>query len=269
VDCTWWVFDDNSGNLVLPGGPDVPLSYFGIESLTGGSRDDEFRVAGGTATVAGTIDGRDGVDTIVYSGREAGILVNMTTGAATGVVGGIRNLENATGSHGNDTLIGNGLDNVLRGGDGNDTLIGLAGNDILLGEGDDDVLDGRSGLDILIGGTGLDSLWGGIGEDIMIAGTTAFDLAPVALAAIQAEWTSGRTYAQRVENLSGNTAGTTYTQRKNGTNFLRAAFGSQPVTTNLTVFGDASVADKLSGGDVGQPDRDSDWFFGIVGPFLS
>ena len=42
-------------------------------------------------------------------------------------------IENAIGSFGDDTLIGNALSNRLDGGGGNDRLIGGGGNDILLG----------------------------------------------------------------------------------------------------------------------------------------
>ncbi len=51
-------------------------------------------------------------------------------------------IENATGSTGADTLMGNLLDNILIGGPGNDTLVGLRANDTLVGEGGNDSLDG-------------------------------------------------------------------------------------------------------------------------------
>lgn len=71
------------------------------------------------------------------------------------VLGGHRNLhiavstiiENAIGGSGNDTLIGNGVDNILTGGDGNDELRSF------------------SGSDTLDGGVGEDKMWGGAGND--------------------------------------------------------------------------------------------------------
>ena len=60
---------------------------------------------------------------------------------------------------------------------------------------------------------------GNSGDDILIAGTTAFDHNQAALAAIMAEWTSARSYADRVANLSGTGSG----PRDNGSVFLMAS----------------------------------------------
>ena len=98
--------------------------------------------------------------------------------------------------------------------------------------------------DLLIGGSGADLLHGGSGDDLLIAGTTAFDANDVALAAIMAEWTSGRSYATRVANLSGTGSG----PRANGNFFLKA---SGP---DATVFDDNDI-DVLIGGS------GMDWFF--------
>ncbi len=57
-------------------------------------------------------------------------------------------------------------DDVLLGGAGNDSLFGEGGNDILNGGEDDDVLFGGSGNDILIGGAGSDKLYGNEGDDV-------------------------------------------------------------------------------------------------------
>ncbi|HJQ60003.1 MAG TPA: M10 family metallopeptidase C-terminal domain-containing protein, partial [Vineibacter sp.] len=61
---------------------------------------------------------------------------------ANGVV-----IENGTGGSGNDTIIGNGAANVLRGEEGNDTLVGGNGNDYLAGGGGSDVMQGDAGDD--------------------------------------------------------------------------------------------------------------------------
>ena len=88
-------------------------------------------------------------------------------------------------------------------------------------------------------------------DDILIAGYTAFDLNDAALAAILAEWTSARSYRQRVANLSNGTIVgsdmSAFGSRSNGGIFL--------ITDGLgaTVFDDG-VADMLTGND-GQ-----DWF---------
>ncbi|MBL1211486.1 calcium-binding protein, partial [Geminocystis sp. GBBB08] len=64
---------------------------------------------------------------------------------------------NGTGNESNNTINGNGSDNVLIGGDGNDILNGGTGNDTFFG---------GDGNDILNGGAGNDSLMGGLGNDI-------------------------------------------------------------------------------------------------------
>ena len=57
---------------------------------------------------------------------------NMPVGKAEGVDIGtdvLINIQNATGGAGNDTIIGNDVDNVLSGGGGNDTIVGGGGID--------------------------------------------------------------------------------------------------------------------------------------------
>jgi len=71
---------------------------------------------------------------------------------------------------GNDTIIGNVLDNTLTGNDGNDFLQGEAGNDTLIGGNGSDFLDGGDGNDLLLGGAGIDQLRGGLGTNILQGG---------------------------------------------------------------------------------------------------
>jgi hypothetical protein len=142
------------------------------------------------------------------------------------IAGGIKLPAWLSGGDGNDRLNGGGDDNVLVGGAGDDTLIG-----------------GR-GQNLLIGGSGADAVIAGSGDDLLIAGRTAYDANDAALAASMAEWSSGRSYASRVANLSGTGSG----PRNNGNDFLVA---SGP---NATVFDDNSV-DVLNGGS------GMDWFF--------
>jgi hypothetical protein len=69
---------------------------------------------------------------------------------------------------GNDTLIGNGFDNLLHGYAGEDRLFGGAGDDTLLGGAGRDRLFGGDGRDVLSGGTGPDVLTGGTGADVFL-----------------------------------------------------------------------------------------------------
>jgi Ca2+-binding RTX toxin-like protein len=132
----------------------------------------------------------------------------------------------------------------LYGDGGNDVLRSGGGADVLLGGAGDDLLDGRAGRDLLIGGSGADRIIGNGDADILIAGFTAFDDNVQALSAVMAEWTSGRSYDQRVADLSGSGDG----HGLNGTIFLRAD------GVGRTVFDDGS-ADRLAGRQA------LDWFF--------
>jgi Ca2+-binding RTX toxin-like protein len=166
---------------------------------------------------------------------------------------------NVLGGTGNDHLSGDARNNVLRGGSGNDTLEGGDGNDVLVGDTGNDLLNGGAGRDLLIGGTGVDTLVGSSGEDLLISGSTAFDADGAALQAILAEWTSGRTYEQRLANLTG-TANSTFAARSNGNFFLLPNYGPRNAGNQATVFDDTSI-DTLTGGDPSRADSDRDWFF--------
>ncbi len=83
------------------------------------------------------------------------------------------------GSEGRDALIGNSLDNIIRGFDGDDVLAGLDGHDRLFGGkhsdtlkggNGDDKLIGNGGADVLIGGSGTDTIKGGGGADLAKGG---------------------------------------------------------------------------------------------------
>lgn len=137
-----------------------------------------------------------GTDWIKYGGsRDAVVNINEATldpdggeGAGgflsyvSGIYGGytIANgvtIENARTGGGDDVIVGNELQNVLKGGKGDDTIYGGAGNDMLFGQGDDDLLvggegddnlTGNSGNDTLVGGDGRDTLKGGGGKDVFV-----------------------------------------------------------------------------------------------------
>ena len=110
---------------------------------------------------------------------DSGVVVNLQLGTATGLLGGIANIQNVVGSAGDDILVGNG-GNVLTGGAGRDLLISGAFSSVLNGGGDDDIL---------------------------IGGTTDYDTDQTALTAIMAEWSSATDYATRIANLQIGTGG--------------------------------------------------------------
>ena len=114
------------------------------------------------------------------TGESIGVTANLLLSTATGIGGGIANIQNVIGSAGNDILVGNG------------------GN----------VLSGGLGRDFLIAGTQASTLFGGGNEDILIAGWTDYDTNQVALNAIMAEWSrTDIDYDARIANLQSGTNG--------------------------------------------------------------
>ena len=164
-------------------------TYLSIENLTGGGGDDTLT---GTQT-NNVLSGGGGTDTVSYADRVGGENVVASLAAATGGETGspeadtYASIENLTGGGGNDTLTGNGNNNVLNGGSGgvdtvsygdrgplqgvtaslatgsggqtgsleSDTYAGIenltggAGNDTLTGSTGNNALDGAGGTDVV------------------------------------------------------------------------------------------------------------------------
>jgi len=201
-----------------------------------------------TVTAAGVVAGNllvggtGGADAVIVTRNTSGIFVQdgVATFGPFSPTGQIR----ITLGDGNDQLNVASSMNVsmfVDAGAGNDTIKGGGGNDILLGGPGNDRLMGAAGRDLLIGGTGADRILGDQDDDIMISGTTAHDANAAALQAIASEWTSTRSYLERVANIQN---GTGSMARNNGSFFF--AIGS-------TLFDDGA-ADSLTG------NAGTDWF---------
>jgi hypothetical protein len=160
------------------------ISFVSFANLVGGPGVDRFQFAP-AGQLTGTIDGGGGGDWLDYSRFRSVVTVNLATGAATAVAGGVSNIQNARGGNAGGTLTGNALGNILVGGSGADVLVG------------------GSGRSVLIGGGGNDAITGGAGDDILIGGTTDFDARDAALQSILVEWQrTDRTYQQRIADLT-------------------------------------------------------------------
>ncbi len=126
---------DNGDDILYGGGL--------VDILNGGSGDDLLIGSGGADVLDGGGDGING-DTASYSNSNAAVTVNLSTG--TGIGGHAQGdtlirIERLFGSQYGDTLIGDGLDNVLTGWNGDDTLVGGGGADLLSGGNGNDTAD--------------------------------------------------------------------------------------------------------------------------------
>ncbi|MEM7457842.1 MAG: CHRD domain-containing protein [Pseudomonadota bacterium] len=169
----------NIENLTGGAGNDTLSGDGGANTLTGGAGDDVLAGRGGVDV----IDGGDGNDTNSFEGIGADVTADIAAGTADyGMVNEtFTNIENLTGSTGNDTLSGDA---------GANTLIGGAG---------DDVLAGRGGVDVIDGGDGNDTnSFDGIGADVtadIAAGTADYGMV-------------SETFTN-IENLTGSTGNDT------------------------------------------------------------
>ena len=130
---------DSDGQYISGlGGDDILIGGIGNDTLAGGAGAD-------------SLHGGAGSDTASYAGSDAGVTVNLESGAASGghAQGDtLSGMENIIGSAFDDTLTGDGGANRLAGGAGNDTLIGGQGSDIFafgLGDGNDVAHGGAGG----------------------------------------------------------------------------------------------------------------------------
>lgn len=160
--------------LLGDAGDDVLHGGAGADSLDGGAGRD-------MASYAWTQPG--GVDGALTATAFGGVVVDLVQGQATGAFGSdvLRNIENVTGSAGNDALTGNGSDNFLSGGAADDTLLGGAGDDVLVTGSGNDTADGGAGDDRIVVGLGTTEIAGGSGTDTLdfglIDGLVTVDLA--------------------------------------------------------------------------------------------
>jgi hypothetical protein len=170
----WSILGRNTGTLggaLLPG----PVTFLSIQNLIGGEGTDLFRLSDGQG-VDGIIDGGGGANTLDYSAYTGNVVVNLQLDSATGVGGGIANIQNVTGG----------------GGPGYNILVGDGGN----------VLRGGNGPDLLIAGAAASTLLGGTEDNILIGGTTVYDTMMEQLIAILGYWMGAGNYDSRVFDLT-------------------------------------------------------------------
>lgn len=198
-------FDDV---LIGNGGDNWLWGEEGNDTLLAGAGNDLVEVGTGSHVA----DGGIGNDTLSFFANGTGVTANVTVslllqGAAQATGAGSMTLtgfENVSGSYQDDSLTGDGVNNVLAGDVGNDVLNGGDGDDTLYGDGriivdvhgvgtsgpittfgdvvlafpgDPDIV---SGNDSLVGGKGDDRLVGGGGDDLLTGsqGRDVFEFGP-------------------------------------------------------------------------------------------
>lgn len=163
------------GDDHLDGGLDDDALFggTGLDNLKGGLGADYLEGGAG----ADTLDGGDGaLDVAGYRGSDAGVTIDLATGAASGgdAAGDIfTGIEGLVGSLHNDVLKGDHKANQLFGLDGDDNIHGQDGRDTVSGGDGNDTLYGNLEADTLYGGAGDDLLnagYGGIGQQLLDGG---------------------------------------------------------------------------------------------------
>jgi hypothetical protein len=186
---------DTNWVISSPGGGTAgSFTFAGFENLVGGSGVDVFQFTG-VGSLKGKLDGgaaplHEG-NWLDYSGLIGAITVNLKTGSAAGVAGGVVNVQNVHGGDAGNTLTGNSQGNILIGGSGSDHITGGTGRSLLIGD------------------LGADTITGGSGGDILIGDATSFDTMTTAnekaLMSILAEWQSADSYATRFTDIDTGT----------------------------------------------------------------
>ena len=164
-----------AGNTVYGAGSTLD-NYLGDMFRAIAANDTNALYAGGAMSY--TIWDTDGIDTINYSFTGSNNVIRLAEQASSDVDGGVGNLtiargtviENAFSGWGNDTVLGNQADNVIRAGGGNDVVGGYAGNDLIFGDNGNDTLYGGTGSDTVYGGNGHDQIWTSDGGNLGLAG---------------------------------------------------------------------------------------------------
>jgi Ca2+-binding RTX toxin-like protein len=201
TDSTWTITGHNTFMI-------LGITFGNFQNITGGAGNDTFAFQTG-GQLDGMIDGGGGINLLTYAAYTGDVIVDLLIHTATGVGGGIFNIQNVTGSNGNSLLVGDANPNVLMGGTGRNVEIGDGGSDTIIGGGKDNILIGDS---------------------------TIWDANLTALKAIFAEWTrTDLSFEQRLSHLMNQ-----------GTNDGR--LNGNYLLNKKTVFSDGSTDTLVGGG---------------------
>ncbi|MDY0117834.1 MAG: calcium-binding protein, partial [Sulfurimonadaceae bacterium] len=161
------IYGSSSTNYIEGmGGNDYIFSGQGINFIDGGDGVDkisynaqDYRDASSGNTNANYIKYLDNLGGInVTLGADFAMVRERSGANKDALIDLVKNIEQVSGSRGNDYIRGTNKDETFWGNDGNDELRGEGGNDLLYGGAGDDIIRPGSGLDKSWGGTGVDYL---------------------------------------------------------------------------------------------------------------
>ena len=171
---------DGDDDLTGDGGPNAISGNGGADTLHGGGGADTLNGGEGADTLLGG-DGADlfsggaGEDAVSYADHADAVAADLDgavgdDGNAADGAAGARDtinsdVEDLTGTAGDDLLAGDAGPNKINGGAGGDFIGGGDGNDILNGGSDNDTISGGNGDDQVNGDAGHDLLDGELGND--------------------------------------------------------------------------------------------------------
>ncbi|MGD2169558.1 MAG: filamentous hemagglutinin N-terminal domain-containing protein [Chlamydiota bacterium] len=111
VNNAWAVTSTDTGSIT-PTGAGGATSFSNIGNLTGGSSNDSFVLSDGVG-VSGAIDGTSSTgNALSYAAYTTSVSVNLQTGAATNITGGVSNIQTFTGGSNTDTITGTNTTNA-------------------------------------------------------------------------------------------------------------------------------------------------------------
>ena len=149
----------------------------------------EFFMSGG---LAGHIAGGTGSEWLYYEPLSMPIWVNLSTGVASRLSGGVTHLANSPM-------------NVIGSAVGGDIIIGDASGGVLEAHNGGNTIEAGSGRTIIIGGYGKNFLVGGPADDLIIGGATVYDYDILTLTGFLNEWQSPKAFGTRVYDLRSGT----------------------------------------------------------------
>jgi Ca2+-binding RTX toxin-like protein len=118
-------------------------TFFDLEAFASGTGNDSLVWNGVTPAALADFFSDGGTDVVDATSATVGVVIDLST------LGNGQEVENANGGSGNDTLIGNVLNNRLFGNDGFDVIAASTGNDFVEGGADNDTISDGGGADTL------------------------------------------------------------------------------------------------------------------------